>query len=675
VSGPATSPSIRYTGRLAGDEPGLMTQGEADLAVGSGSQTDASGRWGDYSMLAIDPADDCTFWYTQQYYAATSAAGWRTRIGSFAFPSCLAASILPTVSVTATTPTATEAGLTPGVFTVARTGDLSAPLTLTYTVSGTATPDSDYVALPGNVTIPVDSATATIVVTPIDDLLAEPDETVVLTLAVNPAYKIGSPGGAIVTIVSDDLPADLTVTAVTAPAVAGAGSSMGINDTTKNQGSGLSAASATGFYLSTNTLLDAADVLLGSRQVPSLAPGASNSGSTTLTIPAGTATGTYYIVAKADVNNAIVETQEGNNTKVSGIVAIGPDLVVTVVTVPATAAAGGSIVVSDTTKNQGGGSAPASTTSFYLSANTLLDAADVLLGSRAVALLAAGVTDSASTSLTIPPGTAVGAYYVIAKADATNAVVETQEGNNLRVNGPLKIGPDLVVASVAAPSLAGAGSAIVVTDTTKNQGAGDATASTTGFYLSTNLILDAADVFLGSRAVPALAAGATDAASTSLVIPAGTPTGSYFILAKADLTNGVVESVETNNVSWSPSVRVGPDLVVSAFSAPTPIVAGSTVTVNDSTKNQGGGPAPASTTQYYLSTNTVFDASDVLVGSRAVAPLAPGASDTAASAITIPAGTAPGNYYLIAAADGSNTVVETFETNNTRLIFVQISAP
>ena len=79
-----------------------MTQGEADLMVGAGSQTHSSGRWGDYSLLAVDPVDQCTFWYTQEYYAATSEAGWQTRIGSFAFPSCSASADTPHVAIAAT---------------------------------------------------------------------------------------------------------------------------------------------------------------------------------------------------------------------------------------------------------------------------------------------------------------------------------------------------------------------------------------------------------------------------------------------------------------------------------------------------------------------------------------------------------------------------------------------
>lgn len=82
VSSSSTFPSIRYTARLAADALGTMTQGEGTLAAGAGSQTGPN-RWGDYSALSVDPADDCTFWYTNEYYESTAAADWRTRIGSF----------------------------------------------------------------------------------------------------------------------------------------------------------------------------------------------------------------------------------------------------------------------------------------------------------------------------------------------------------------------------------------------------------------------------------------------------------------------------------------------------------------------------------------------------------------------------------------------------------------
>jgi hypothetical protein len=80
-------PGIRYAGRLAGDPLGELARGEAVLVNGSGSQL-VSARWGDYSSLNVDPADDCTFWYVNEYYQVSSARGWQTRIGAFRFPGC-----------------------------------------------------------------------------------------------------------------------------------------------------------------------------------------------------------------------------------------------------------------------------------------------------------------------------------------------------------------------------------------------------------------------------------------------------------------------------------------------------------------------------------------------------------------------------------------------------------
>jgi subtilase family serine protease len=675
VSGVATSPSVRYTGRLASDAPGAMTLGEADLIVGSGSQSHGSGRWGDYSMMAVDPADDCTFWYAQEYYASSSDVGWRTRIGTFSFPSCATSSTVPSVNVVATTSMAAEAGQTAGVFTVTRSGDTSAPLTVRFTVGGTATAGSDYLVLPAAVTIPADASQATLTVMPVDDQIAEPNETVTLSLQSGSEYRLGSPSFAIVTVVSDDVPPDLVVTALAAPPAGGAGGTIVVTDTTKNQGSGVADVSATGFYLSANTLLDSADVLLGSRAVASLAAGESSAASTTLMIPGNAASGAYFVIAKADVNTVVLETQEGNNVKASGRILIGPDLVVSSLTAPAAAVAGSAVVISDTTTNQGGSAAAASSTSLYLSANAALDTSDVLLGTRAVPLLGSNAADSGSMTVMIPSTTTAGLYYLLAKADAANVVAEAQEANNLKIGPPIKIGPDLVVSALTVPPAAGAGGLISVSDSTRNQGASAAGASRTGFFLSTNVLLDGGDTSLGSRAVGVLAPGAIDAAVTSLQIPPGTSTGTYFVIAKADTNNDVVESVESNNVSSAVVVRVGPDLTVSALSVPASAAAGSAIAVTAATKNAGGGAAPGSMTFFYLSTNLTLESTDVLVGSRAVGPLDAGASDSGTAMVTIPAGTAAATYFLIAAADGPNTLAETIETNNTRAAAVKITVP
>ena len=79
-------PSVRYAGRLVDDPPDTLAQGEVFLA-GQGSQL-GTNRWGDYTHLSVDPSDDCTFWYTGEYYPQSTQLGWSTAIVAFRFPSC-----------------------------------------------------------------------------------------------------------------------------------------------------------------------------------------------------------------------------------------------------------------------------------------------------------------------------------------------------------------------------------------------------------------------------------------------------------------------------------------------------------------------------------------------------------------------------------------------------------
>jgi subtilase family serine protease len=135
---------------------------------------------------------------------------------------------------------------------------------------------------------------------------------------------------------------------------------------------------------------------------------------------------------------------------------------------------------------------------------------------------------------------------VIARADDGGVVSETQEMNNTNAR-PLQVGPDLSVSFLSAPTEAAPGATIAVNDTTRNLGGDAAATSTTAVYISTNSTLDGGDVLLGSRAVPALAAGASSAGSTTVVVPAGQAPGSYFLIARADADGLLTEANETNN--------------------------------------------------------------------------------------------------------------------------------
>ncbi len=149
ASSSTINPQLRYAARLATDPLNTLGQGEAHLFDGTGSQTGTSNRWGDYSALVIDPVDDATFWYTNEYYSASGSFNWRTRIASFKL-----ASAAPTPTPTPTpvpTPTPTP---TP----------TPAP-TPTPTPTPTPAPDFSLSITPSSVTVPRAGGTASYTVT------------------------------------------------------------------------------------------------------------------------------------------------------------------------------------------------------------------------------------------------------------------------------------------------------------------------------------------------------------------------------------------------------------------------------------------------------------------------------------------------------------------------------
>lgn len=134
VSSSTTYPSIRYVGRLVTDPLGTMPQAEAEIIAGSGSQTHSASRWGDYSAMAVDSVDDCTFWYTQEYIQTTGSAPWQTRVASFKFPNC---SIGPMGTLAGTV---TDSGTSIGIEGAA----IHATATITKTGATTTGPDGSY---------------------------------------------------------------------------------------------------------------------------------------------------------------------------------------------------------------------------------------------------------------------------------------------------------------------------------------------------------------------------------------------------------------------------------------------------------------------------------------------------------------------------------------------------
>jgi len=139
LSGTAIHPSIAWTGRLASDPLGQMSQGETTFLTGTGSQSGFSGltRWGDYTAMAVDPADDCTFWYTNQYIPSDGEFNWKTQITSFKFPGCGVA--LSDFSISATPSSLTVAQGNHGSSTISTAVTSGSASTVNLTVSGIPT--------------------------------------------------------------------------------------------------------------------------------------------------------------------------------------------------------------------------------------------------------------------------------------------------------------------------------------------------------------------------------------------------------------------------------------------------------------------------------------------------------------------------------------------------------
>jgi len=171
VSDSNSFPSIKFTGRVPGDTLGTM-ETEANIITGSGSQDDGSGsvsRWGDYSAMTVDPVDDCTMWYTNEYLPATGAFNWDTHINSFRFPTCQQTA-LSSVKVSPTmvvggTPSNGTITLTSQATGAGAVVTLMSSNTAVATVPASMTVDAGATTAPFTVTTKTVTSTQTVTIT------------------------------------------------------------------------------------------------------------------------------------------------------------------------------------------------------------------------------------------------------------------------------------------------------------------------------------------------------------------------------------------------------------------------------------------------------------------------------------------------------------------------------
>ena len=244
--------------------------------------------------------------------------------------------------------------------------------------------------------------------------------------------------------------------------------------------------------------------------------------------------------------------------------------------------------------------------------------------------------------------------------------------------------PDLTISSFSGPSTGIANTTISLSnsvlniDDLANKKHADSGAFTVGFFLAPDIggvpDLGAMTQF-ASRSISNLSPGDTNSDTTSVLIPASTIEGDYFLVAVADPDSVVTERDETNNraVSATPITIQGvyPDLAVTGFSGPASAARGDTISVTATITNLVSITAASFRVGIYLSSDTNITTGDILIANYTVTGGLTGfASDSRTINVPIPGpgSLAAGNYYLGIIADDQSAVTEADEANNTEIL-------
>ena len=490
--------------------------------------------------------------------------------------------------------------------------------------------------------------------------------------------------GSVQVVVSEPPPQTSPDLAVGAPTVSDdnpvAGAAFILSATVRNDGDGDAAATTLRYFRSADATITTDDAAVGTDAVAELAPSATSEQAMDLTAPAA---GTYYYGACVDAVTGESDTENNCSTAARVDVAepppqTSPDLVVGPPSVSDDSpVAGAAFTLSATVRNRGDGDAAATTMRYFRSADATITTDDTAVGTDAVAELAPSATSEQAMDLTAP---AAGTYYYGACVDAVTGESDTENNCSTaaRVDvaePPPQTSPDLVV---VAPSVSDdspvAGAAFTLSATVRNDGDGDAAATTLRYYRSPDDTITTDDTAVGTDAVAELAPSATSEQAMDLTAPAA---GTYYYGACVDAVTG--ESDTENNCSTAarvdvaePPPQTSPDLVVVApsVSDDSP-VAGAAFTLSATVRNDGDGDAAATTLRYFRSPDDTITTDDTAVGTDAVAELAPSATSEQAMDLTAPAA---GTYYYGACVDAVTGESDT-ENNCSTAARVDVAEP
>lgn len=447
--------------------------------------------------------------------------------------------------------------------------------------------------------------------------------------------------------------------------------------------------SAAGYelFLSADTSVDASDLPLQPAAKGPVSLGAlgrvTHTTSSTVAKPGG---GAWYVLARVDPSNAVVEASESNNVSSTATPLIsGVDLVASAIA-SATAAAGPGEPVVNTIELGNLGIDAAGTVSWriLLSSDAVLDPADHLMHQGFVTL-AGGQSVVMQTSYNIPSTVPSGDYWFVLQVDDVNQVPEISESNNVVFSqakftskqADLALGPFVLLQDLYL------GEPFKVEVPITNVGGATAKQFSVVAFVSDNPTLNASsDPEAGEVSGLSLAPGATTTVVLEGTVPLTAPNGAslvpgpYFVFLAAVSNANFVEISQENNVVKAgplPISAPGPDLVATGLSVPSTWAPGELVPVSRVLRNLGNRPSPTFAYRYFLSKNALVTTQDTplpIVGANGAevssgqASVAMGGSESRVEWIRVPDGVVPGEYSVGVFVDPEDAVVEIDEDNN-----------
>jgi hypothetical protein len=488
---------------------------------------------------------------------------------------------------------------------------------------------------------------------------------------------------------------DLIPLSISTPSAGQSGSSILVNWTVRNQGTGDTIVSSwtDQIILSPNPTLGlGGDALLGTFTKTSvLASNTSYSRSESITLPFSIASGSYRIFVVTDSGNDVYEAiNEGNNV-ISPPATITirrdtPDLEVLSITADSTAVSVGNLNVSYLVRNSGFGATNTNLwyDDVYLSTDASIGSGDYLLG-RVLrsAILGQNAEYTVNRTYSLPTDLD-GQFFVIVQTDSTNSVIEISDNNNTRATAAgaggagsttitLQPVADFMMVSVDAPSASISGQYFPLTWTVRNNGAAviNQTWNDT-VYLSRDQVFDRNDDrYVGFKTISAdVPAGGTYSATLNFAVPRGL-SGPYYVFVVSNSNGVVYERGQTTNnagydgLSMNVVLALPADFIAGPITIPVTGSPGVNFTINYTVFNNGVDPALGNWFDaLYISSDQTWDLNDPLFGRVNHFGDVQGNSSYSETLTAPLPGVVPGNYYLIVRSDIRNYILESNESNN-----------